>query len=154
MKNLMFSLALVLLTIASSYAQKVNSENVPAPVLSAFKAKFVTAVKVKWSIEKANEYEAEFKMDGLKKSANFKSDGTWIETEIEINISQLPQVVIEAINKRFSGCKIDEAEQAETPENTNFYGVTIELNEKEFDVDVKPNGEIINAVEVKENEKD
>ena len=154
MKNILFSLALVLLTIASSYAQKVKPENVPAPVLSAFKAKFVNAVKVKWSIEKVNEYEAEFKMDGLKKSANFKSDGTWIETEIEINISQLPQVVIEAINKRFSGCKIDEAEQAETPENTNFYGVTIELNEKEFDVDVKPNGEIIKAVEVNENEKD
>ncbi len=145
---------MVILTVSTSYAQKVKPENIPVPVQTSFKAKFATLTKVKWSLEKADEFEAEFKMDGLKKSANFKSDGTWLETEIEIRKSQLPQAVLDAIGKQYPGYKIQEAEQAETSENSIFYGVTIELNEKEFDVDFKPNGEIISAVEVKENEND
>ena len=39
------------------------------------------ATDVKWGKESAKEYEAEFRLNGNNVSANFGSDGAWVETE-------------------------------------------------------------------------
>ncbi len=154
MKKIIIILLMVVFTISSSYAQKIDADKVPTAVMNAFKAKFPTAEKVKWSMENAKEYEAEFKIKKVENSANFLQEGTWLESEVVISKSQLPQVVMDAINKQYPKCKIDEVEQASNPEISLFYGVTVKFNGKDYDIDLKPMGEIIKAVEVKEGEKD
>ena len=151
MKKLMLFMLIGLFSI-SAIAQKINADKVPASVLDAFKAKFPAAAKAKWSLENPKEYEAEFKLENADQSASFSEDGKWIETEVVISKSQLPQAVINAIDKKYPSCKIEEVEQASSPENNLFYGVTVKLNGKEYDIDLKATGEIIKAVEV--NEKD
>jgi hypothetical protein len=154
MKNLIIVLLMVVLSIDSSCAQKLSVDKVPAAVITAFKAKFPNATKVEWSMENAKEYEAEFKMNKAEQSANFAEDGRWLESEVEIEKSQLPQVVIDAINQLYPGAKIDEVEQASNPESDLFYGVTVKLKGKEYDIDLKVNGDVISNVEVKVKEKD
>ena len=154
MKTLMLIVVTFLAVNSVSIAQKVKPENVPSSVMTAFKSKFPDVSKVKWSLEKANEYEAEFKQDGKGKSANFSGDGTWLETETEISKSLLPKVVVDAITKQYSNYKIEETELSETPANSSFYSVTIEVNEKKFDVEIKPNGELIKAEQVIEEDED
>jgi hypothetical protein len=154
MKHIIIAMLMAVLSITNTYAQKLNADKVPVAVMNAFKAKFPTAEKVKWSMENAKEYEAEFKVGKVEQSANFSENGTWLETEAEISKSQLPQAVIDAINKKYPNCKIEEVEQASSPENSLFYGVTIKFNGKKFDIDLKATGEIIMDVEIKGDEKD
>jgi uncharacterized membrane protein YkoI len=53
-------------------------------VQSAFKAKYPNASTPEWEVEKSEGrliYEAEFKLDGKKKEAEFKPDGTFLKEE-------------------------------------------------------------------------
>jgi putative PepSY-like beta-lactamase-inhibitor len=113
-----------------SFTVATNKTEVPRVVKEAFAKKYPDAQKVKWEEEEEGEYEAEFKLMGKEMSANFKADGTWLETEVEIKTKDLPQTVKDAIATQFSGYKIEEAEQLETPDSPLSYEVSLE-NEKD-----------------------
>ena len=99
---------------------------VPKVVTDAFNAKYPPAKKVAWEMEDAIEYEAEFELDGVEMSANFKTDGTWLETEMEMNKEDLPEVVKTAIASQFSDYELEEAEQVEQPGAAMSYEVQLE----------------------------
>jgi uncharacterized membrane protein YkoI len=153
MKNVIIIIALAIMTIALAMAQKVSSDKVPAIVTSAFKAKFSTATDAKWEIEKKTEYEAEFKLNGAEYSANFKEDGTWLETEMEISVSQLPETVSGLIAKDFAGFKVEEAEKTETSDNKLFYEVEVSKDKEKYEVKISPTGEILNK-KIKKQDND
>ena len=96
--------------LSTSCAQ--NQKAAPAAVQAAFKAKFPTVQKAKWDLENEGEWEAEFKSGGKEMSANFKTDGAWMETETELEESNLPQAVKDAIAAQFAGYKAEEAARA------------------------------------------
>ncbi|MGZ3866141.1 MAG: hypothetical protein ACXVC6_03055 [Bacteroidia bacterium] len=73
----------VLLTSCATEFQIV-SDDVPQAVTSAFKAKYPSVPSPEWEVEKEGGrlvYEAEFKLDGKKKEAEFKPDGTFVKEE-------------------------------------------------------------------------
>jgi putative PepSY-like beta-lactamase-inhibitor len=113
--------------LSTSCAQ--NDKAAPAAVQTAFKSKFPTAQKAKWDKEGEGEWEAEFKMNGKEMSANFKTDGTWVETETEIEESDLPQAVKDAIATLFAGYDAEEAAMVETPDQPTAYEVELEKGE-------------------------
>lgn len=100
-------------------ATNQNDEKIPSAAKSGFAAKFPTAKKVKWGVEKPGEFEAEFTLNGVETSALFDAKGTLLEMEVEIKQSELPQAVKAAIAKDFAGYKLDEIEKA-----TDAKGVT------------------------------
>jgi hypothetical protein len=62
----------------------IVGEDVPSSVKTAFTAKYPTVTNPEWEVEKEEGrliYEAEFKVDGKKKEAEFKPDGTFIKEE-------------------------------------------------------------------------
>lgn len=91
-----------------------SEKNVPAKVKTAFSQKFSKATNVKWGKENKTEWEAEFKMDGKEYSANYDSQGNWIETEYEINFSEIPSNINAQIKKEFPGYKLKESAISET----------------------------------------
>jgi len=97
-----------------------SGKDVPANIKSAFSQKFPNASKVSWGKETKNEWEAEFKMDGKEYSANYNTDGEWMETEYEISINEIPAPVKSSIDKEFEGYKIEEAEISETANEKRF----------------------------------
>jgi hypothetical protein len=97
--------------------------DVPAAVKSAFKAKYPSIEKVKWEKEGAGEYEAEFTMNGTEMSVNFNEAGTIIETETEIEKSQLPVAIAEAFKKDYSRKKIKEVSKIEKGDGKVIYEV-------------------------------
>jgi hypothetical protein len=113
----------------------------PAAVSKAFAEKFRNVEKVKWSMEEATEWEAEFKMNGKEASASFDLAGKWLETEIEIEKSELPAAVKDAINKQYSGAKIGECSNIDSP---TFTGYEIAMNDKgkKFEVQVTKDGKL------------
>ncbi|MCX6275262.1 MAG: PepSY-like domain-containing protein [Bacteroidetes bacterium] len=116
MKNTLLASFVILLCSTLTFAGAP-----PAEVQKTFTSKFPTASKISWGKENATEWEAKFTMDGNKISANFSANGSWVETEKEIPVSQLPKAVAEAIQKQYPGWKITEADKTETAKNGTIY---------------------------------
>lgn len=133
-----------------------NEAEAPQKVKDAFAQKFPSATNVEWDRESDTEWEAEFKLNGKEHSSNFMQDGTWVETEFEISKSEVPQMVMDALNTNFEGYEIEEMERSETADGT-VYEFVIEKEESEMEVVIDSNGKILkkeNKQEEDENEDD
>jgi hypothetical protein len=70
--------------LLSSCACEIASSDVPQSVIAAFTSKYPGASDTEWEVEKEEGklyYEAEFKIDGKKKEAYFRPDGTFTKEE-------------------------------------------------------------------------
>jgi uncharacterized membrane protein YkoI len=142
MKKAILVIGLVFAAVTTIGFTSEDQDKVPQAVKDAFAQKFPTAEKVDWDKESATEWEAEFKMNTLEYSANFLEDGTWKETEHEIDEAEIPQVVITALRSNFPGYEIEETEMAETPQGT-VYEFEIENGKTEMEVAIDPNGKVL-----------
>jgi hypothetical protein len=62
----------------------ILADDVPPVVKTAFATRYSNVTDAGWEVEKEEGrliYEAEFKLDGKKKEAEFKPDGTFIKEE-------------------------------------------------------------------------
>jgi len=121
----------------------------PAAVTNAFSQRFAKAEKVKWDKEEANEWEAEFMLSGKELTASFDLEGKWLETEAEIEKSELPEVVKSAIEKQYAGAKLGECARIESPE-FNGYEIALKLKGKEIEVQSTKDGVLKENDESKE----
>ncbi len=151
MKNVFMMIAVV--ALFSFSACGVGSKDVPAKVKSAFSEKFPNASKVKWDMEDAKEWEAEFKMDGKEYSANFNLDGLWLETEYEIEISQIPEAVKASLDSEFAGYKIKEPEVSETAEGI-LYEFQLKNGEEVLEVAIDAGGKVVSREAKGDEDKD
>lgn len=124
MKNLFYACMIMVFT-SCSYAK-----NTPEVVKNAFTQKFPNATHVKWTKENDHEYEADFKIDGVKHSANFTDSGMWLETERLIDYQQLPEAVKKMVQLKQSEGKLKAVAKIETSKNTLKYEVEIKNGSK------------------------
>ncbi len=96
------------------------SQGTPSAVKTAFNEKFPNATSVKWEKENETEWEAEFKLNDVEYSANFSNDGIWKETEHEVVIGELPDVIKNVLENQYDGYTIKGAEIIETPTLSGF----------------------------------
>ena len=95
----------------------VSAQKTPQTIVTAaFVQKFKGVEKVKWSMEEANEWEAEFELSGKATSASFDLSGKWLDTETNIEKSDIPVTVKIAIEKQYAGAKMGESSWIETPD--------------------------------------
>lgn len=132
-KAIVLGILLVLGVLGISLA--INQTEVPQEVMDAFSMKYPDAKKVDWEMEEEGEYEAEFILEGKKMSANFNSNGQWLQTERAISHQDLPQAVQVAILQEFPGYTTEEAEHLTTPDLPEGYEV--ELQNKKDDVEIE-----------------
>jgi len=117
--TLLFATALM---ATSVNAQKLAADNVPAPVLAAFKAKFSIAEKTSWELDYDN-YEADFTVGKSDFSAIFDKDGKWLGTETYLKLSETPKVIREALSKKYgelSAYKVQEVMKVEKEKATVY----------------------------------
>ena len=139
MKQLLLIALSIFAITTTSCSQKVNA---PPAVTNAFNGKYPNATNIKWGKESAKEYEAEFKLDGSNVSANFSTDGTWVETETVIKVTDLPAVVVNAIKKNYPGAVITMAEKLEQPGNKLLYETTIKVKGKKKTLEMRADGSL------------
>ncbi|TRZ42954.1 PepSY-like domain-containing protein [Robertkochia solimangrovi] len=129
-------------------------DKVPEKVRQAFTKKFPTVNKVKWEKENEREWEAEFKLNKVEYSANFLVDGTWQETEHEIDETEVPQQVNAALISAFPGYEVEEVEISESYTGI-VYEFEIEKGESDMEVTIDAAGKIIKKESIeKDEEKD
>jgi len=154
MKNIILAFVLCLAVNVVTLAQKIKMANLPEPIKAAFKVKFPAATGVKWEKENDKEFEAEFKLGKVEHSAKFDATGNWIETETEIEKSDLPVSALEYIAKNYTGYHIDEAEKVEHSTKGNLFEVEVEKGESEMELIFDSTGKFLEEkVESKMEEK-
>lgn len=152
MKKSIIGIGLILAAITAVAFTAESQEKVPQAVKDAFMKKFPNVHKVDWEKESATEWEAEFQMNRMEYSANFLADGTWRETEHEIDEKEVPQVVMASLKSNFPDYEIEESEMAETREVT-VYEFGIEKGETEIEVVIDKNGKVVKK-QMEEDEED
>lgn len=152
MKNIVFVVALVFAFVATTSAQKISADKVPAEVLKAFQAKFPSVTNVKWEMEHKVDYEANFKTGGTEQSAVFDKAGKWQETETEIKVGALPAAVTKTLAAKYTDYKIKEAAKVETADKGTLYEVEINKAAETLEVQFSADGAVLNSK--KEEKKD
>lgn len=128
-----------------------NSE-VDSQVQEAFSKRFPDAQKVTWGKENSEEWEAEFEQNQQEFSANFNTDGKWLETETAIEMEQLPQKISEAVKSDFSEAQIRKIFRIEQP-NEFFYELELQQDNREIEVLYKESGELLKQKTVQQIEE-
>ena len=105
----------------------------PQQVTDAFSKKFTGSEKVAWGQESPAEWEAEFVMAGVEKSAIFSPNGEWLETESEICRKDLPAEIFKTLAITFDGFEIEELAGIEKP---GFTGYEIALEKRGTSVEI------------------
>jgi len=124
-----------------TFAQKMQEKDIPAPVKNAFQKQYPTASDVKWDKE-GEKFEASFDLNKIDNSVLFDAQGNVLETEVEIELNQLPKGVLEYVKANYKGQKVKEAAKI-----TDAQGkVTYEAEIKGMDLLFDANGKFIKEV--------
>lgn len=144
----------ILLKISAVALLTACGGGTPLSVTETFVKMFPDAKDVEWTHEDDNTWEAEFEVESKEFSASFSEDGTWIETELEVEIDDIPYEAMETIDSTYADMEVLEASWLET---ADFIGYELELGlrgeeEAALEVRITADGRIINEdaeVEVK-----
>jgi len=88
--------------ITFTYAQTLMPNDVPAKVSKAFEKSHPKISQVEWN-QVGDNYKATYVADEKHMAVVYNASGKKIETEKEINISQLPISVLKYVNDNFPG---------------------------------------------------
>lgn len=152
MKKLSILFVCLVFVIGAS-AMNQKDEKIPVAAKTGFAAKFPTAQKVKWSIEKPGEFEAEFTLNKVETSALLDAKGTLLETETEIKESELPQAVKATLAKDFASYKFDEIEKATDSKGVITFEMEAARGKDKLEISFDANGKLLGKNPLKE-EKD
>lgn len=150
MKKLSLGIILALFGITVACAQ----QKVPAEVQKSFNQKFPESKSVKWEMENASEWEAEFKMNGKEKSAGFDLQGNWQQTETEIKVAELPDAITNAIRTQFAGYKVEEPEMLEMANGEVAYEVELEKGKEEWEAVFATDGSLKSKKQLQDDNED
>lgn len=124
-----------------TFAQKIQDKDVPAAVKTTFQKSYPTTKEVKWEKE-GDKYEASFDVNKVDNSVLFNANGNIIETEVEIELNQLPSGILEYVKTHYSGQKVKEGAKI-----TDTKGVvTYEAEIKGLDLLFDSNGKFIKEI--------
>lgn len=137
MKKLAFMLVAAMIT-SLTFAQKIQEKDVPAPVKTSFQKHYPNIKEVKWDKE-GEKFEASFDLSKVDNSVLFDAQGNILETEVEIEFSQLPKGVLEYVATNYKGQKVKEAAKITDAKGT----VTYEAEIKGLDLLFDRNGKFI-----------
>ncbi len=131
MKKIVLMLVAAMIT-SLTFAQKIKDTEVPTAVKVAFKKNYPTAKEAKWEKENGN-YEVNFDLNKVDNSVLMDDKGNILETEVEIELSQLPLGVLEYVKANYSGQKVKEAAKITNANGTVTYEAEIKGKDLIFD---------------------
>jgi len=123
--------ALLVPILQNVSGQKISASKVPAAVTSSFKNQYADVKSVTWELENGN-FEANFKRNGTSTSVVYDKNGSLLETEVDIKVSELPASVGNYVKSHYK-TKIKEASKITKPNGEVNYEATLKQTEVIFD---------------------
>ncbi|HEX2617019.1 MAG TPA: PepSY-like domain-containing protein [Flavobacteriales bacterium] len=150
MKLLLPPLLLATLSV-SACGQHLNATDVPAAAKAAFAQRFPHVHIVKWEPEDGTNYEARFTQQGVEWSAVYDPQGTWLETEHVLHLTDLPEPVRHALATNYAGQEPKKVEQADTPAGTTY---EVEFRKDESEAIFSADGTVLKTAVEEEHDGD
>lgn len=123
----------------------IKSQNeAPEAVQANFEKMYPGENDPDWHIDKNGNYESKFKKKGIHYRADYRPDGTWIETEQNIKKKELPKAIKKRLEDDFDYEKIYEIEKVSHYQKGLFYDVELKIDGKKRDIEFLEDGTIIN----------
>ena len=152
MKTVITTIALSL-GIGFANAQNLKDKDVPSAVTQGFEKKYPGVKVEKWEKEGA-DYEAKFNFNRAESSAIFRSNGTFMEFEQEIKISQLLKPISDYCAKQFKDYKIEEAAKISDASGNVQYEAEMRKGKEHFDALFDTEGNFVKKSVVSTKEED
>jgi hypothetical protein len=116
-------LAFVLLSTQAQFRK------VPMEATNAFKEKYASATNVSWR-SGLTTHKAQFELNGVKYTAEFKNTGEWIKTEGVLTYDKLPSEVSDGFHKSlYSGWERQELIQIDTKDKGTEYRIKVKKSD-------------------------
>ncbi|MGQ1908237.1 PepSY-like domain-containing protein [Marinifilum sp. RC60d5] len=135
-------MAILLLSTGSILAKDIPKSHVPSVILNNFKKEFPKVNDVEWE-RKGDHYNVEFEIGWFTDyEVTYNAAGEAIKHKQEIKKSDLPKVVLEAIEQQYTEYRIDDVEKI-TENGVEMYKIELEKWGEDFDVMYLKNGILI-----------
>ena len=134
---------LLILVCLQAKAQTLTMSKVPPAAAHAFRAKYQAAQQESWEQIDTNKYQVAFFNAKKRQIARFDRDGKWIETETEVNFSQVPRAISNAVSKQFANYEVQQVAQIESPDGTMTYEVVVFNAKGNYDVIFSAKGDVL-----------
>lgn len=148
-------LGMLLVPGQAVFADECNKKiEIPEAVLQAFEKAYPSVEATgydKETIEDVVHYEIETMAGEFEKDYVYLEDGTLLQIEEGIPVKDMPKVVADAVKKAHPEGELDEAEKITRGEVIE-YEIVVEIGEKEFELLVASDGNIIASQELNEDE--
>lgn len=132
-------ISILLITLSFQAWSQKNAAKIPANVLDAFGKMYPHVKAAEWKAEEGN-YEAEFKAPNMNKKEGGKAEvmrtvvmnaqGTLVQEEEEMEITDLPAVITDYVKNELAGKKITEASRITL--NTGDMNYEVELGKTDY----------------------
>ena len=122
----------VMLSATLTFAQKMQEKNIPASVISTFQKNYPTVKSVKWDKE-GEQYEANFDLQKADNSVLIDAQGNIVETEVEIELRELPTSILEYVKLHYAGKQAKESAKITDAKGAVTYEVEIKGMDLIFD---------------------
>jgi hypothetical protein len=139
----MKKIILSLFILGSAALSSVYANDGPDPdqdVLDLFKKEFSSAQNVSWT-RQGDYHKATFVIGGRRAIAYFNADGELEGSMRDMFYDQLPLVVMNAVDKRFTDADIIDVREINNSEGTH-YKIRLTQKGKKYSVKVDPSGSI------------
>ncbi len=129
-----------------SCAQNIHPSQAPAVVVTAFQQQYPKATDVEWE-KKGVNYEVEFEVGVADKDHTMLMDpsGKIISHTQEIDKSELPTALLNALSKEFPDYKTDDVEKIETG-GIVTYRMEVKKKTEEWKVVFDENGKLLDKI--------
>lgn len=131
MKKLALMMVAAMIT-SLTFAQKIQEKDVPLAVKRAFEKHYPNIKEVKWDKEE-EKVEASFDLNKIDNSVLFDEKGNILETEVEIELNQLPKGILEYVATNYKEQKVKEVAKITDAKGIIFYEVEIKGLDLLFD---------------------
>ncbi|TRO66488.1 PepSY-like domain-containing protein [Christiangramia sabulilitoris] len=138
------SLLTVICLISGMLSCQKKKEDVPEAVKVSFQKKYPGEDDPDWEKDDHGYWESHFKKKGEKYRADFKADGTWVETENDIKKQNLPDAIKKVIREKYSKLEITEVEHVLNAKKGEFYDVEFKQKGKNKDIMFRKDGTEMN----------
>lgn len=125
--------------------KKIPLSEVPQAVINSLKERHPDAKIIK--VEEEHHfaiklYEVKFKLDGKKQELLYTPQGEYFGFEEDINISELPEAVINSLKQTFHKLSIEKAEKIKHPDGRIEYEIDVKGDNEEWEMIMTSTGEI------------
>lgn len=120
-------------SVSKAQEKKVGKKDAPpTSVSAAFNKAFPGSSNVKWEKEES-DYEVGFMQNGKEMSAVYDTKGSLKETEVLMNVSELPQAAQDYVKKNYKNATVKEAAKITKADGEVVYEAEVNKKDLIFD---------------------